>query len=249
MGDKAARAAVLCHALGEDMTSRCGDCEEGPFDGCVVQRNLSHNVCSSCIFAVRGQSCEWRTRHDLDSDEEKGYVPHYARGACRTSARHENRTGRSSKRRAGKGGGSCEASPPTKRHKSSAAAAAKPAGNGEATPTKSAAGTTDEEPYWRLVTQSDLDFATQSLERVKYFSVPGYSQDTIRHVWHSLRGERVSTTYSDGSDWVSLIGAVNTARDKNTIFSALTTIAFHRWHREQTELECRNIEEKELGFC
>ncbi|KAK8124994.1 uncharacterized protein PG998_000753 [Apiospora kogelbergensis] len=81
------------------------------------------------------------------------------------------------------------------------------------------------------------------------FSVLGNSQDNIQQVWNSLRGERETTTYSDGSDWVKLVAAADTDRDKSSIFSALATMAFFRWHRDQTQLEVRKIEEEELTFA
>ncbi|KAK8048252.1 hypothetical protein PG994_009982 [Apiospora phragmitis] len=106
-----------------------------------------------------------------------------------------------------------------------------------------------EDPYWRLVTQSDIDFATESFEQVKNFSVPGSSQDTIQYVWRSLRGGRGTTTYSDGSEWVRMVGATDTDRDRSSIFPALATIAFFRWHENQTRLELRHIEEEQLALA
>ena len=113
----------------------------------------------------------------------------------------------------------------------------------ETTPAHSTVGV-EGYPYWRLVTQSETDFATESFEQVKGFSVPGNSQDNIQQVWRSLRGVRGTTTYSDGSDWVNLVAAADTDRDKSSIFSALATMAFFRWHRDQTQLEVRKIKEE-----
>jgi len=74
-GDEAARAAVACHAFGDEKDSRCGDCRVGPFGGCVVYRNKSNNVCSNCIYTGRERLYEWRTKSNLDSDEEHDYIP------------------------------------------------------------------------------------------------------------------------------------------------------------------------------
>ena len=65
-GDKRALTAVTCHAFGNEMPKRCGDCKDGPFGSCVVYRNKSNNACSNCIFARRERLCEWRTRYKLD---------------------------------------------------------------------------------------------------------------------------------------------------------------------------------------
>ncbi|KAK8052791.1 hypothetical protein PG996_012092 [Apiospora saccharicola] len=48
----------------------------------------------------------------------------------------------------------------------------------ETTPAQSTVGV-EGYPYWRLVTQSETDFATESFKQVKGFSVPGNSQDNI----------------------------------------------------------------------
>jgi len=35
-GDTPALTAVACHAFGNEMPKRCGDCKDGPFGSCVV---------------------------------------------------------------------------------------------------------------------------------------------------------------------------------------------------------------------
>ena len=57
-GDKRALTAVACHAFGNEMPKRCGDCKDGPFGSCVVYRNKSNNACSNCIFARRERLCK-----------------------------------------------------------------------------------------------------------------------------------------------------------------------------------------------
>ncbi|KAK7924643.1 hypothetical protein PG985_006697 [Apiospora marii] len=116
----------------------------------------------------------------------------------------------------------------------------------ETTPEISTAGVT-EDPYWSLVTQSDIEFAAESLEQVKNFSIPGNSHATIKHVWDSLQDERSATSYSDGSEWVKLLTDADASRERSSVYSAVATLAFFRWHRGQVELEARKLEERNVA--
>jgi hypothetical protein len=82
--DEAAATAVVCHAWGEEMDSRCTACKDGPFDQCVALPDRFHNACSNCILMGRERSCDWWTRYDRDSD--KDYGPPKKRRANRTGS-------------------------------------------------------------------------------------------------------------------------------------------------------------------
>jgi len=69
-GDKATRAAIVCHAFGNETPIGCRDCGDGPFDNCVVHPNQSNGACSNCIYSGNERLCEWRARGDLDLDNE-----------------------------------------------------------------------------------------------------------------------------------------------------------------------------------
>ncbi|KAI0131061.1 hypothetical protein F4814DRAFT_456983 [Daldinia grandis] len=98
-----------------------------------------------------------------------------------------------------------------------------------------------QEPYWTLVTQSDKEFATDSLEQTKDFSISGNSLDTYKHIFISLRGEqrgeKDNITYSDGSEWMGLVESGLQDRQKSSVLYALTAIGFCRWHADQVHLD------------
>ncbi|RYP02123.1 hypothetical protein DL764_005958 [Monosporascus ibericus] len=118
------------------------------------------------------------------------------------------------------------------------------------TPTKDRATTPEnttskanEPSYWELVTQSDIDFATESFEQVKNFGVPGNSTATYKHIFLSLRAGQDSTRpqektiYSDGTEWVKLVQASFTDEKKSAIFLALAQTGSCQWHEGQAKLE------------
>jgi len=77
--------ALTCHAWGDVMPHPCTTCEEDQ-GRCVTLRNKFNNACSNCILKGRDVSCEWRTRYELDSDEEYDYLPPTRAGARGTGA-------------------------------------------------------------------------------------------------------------------------------------------------------------------
>ena len=84
-GNRNTERALTCHAWGDVMPHPCTTCEEDQ-GRCVTLRNKFNNACSNCILKGRGVSCEWRTRYDLDSDEEYDYLPPTRAGARGTGA-------------------------------------------------------------------------------------------------------------------------------------------------------------------
>ena len=71
-GTQSAVTAVVCHAFGEEKRVTCLDCEDGPFDSCVV---YLHGGCSNCIFAEREESCLWQQLDKRDSNSKRDHAP------------------------------------------------------------------------------------------------------------------------------------------------------------------------------
>ncbi len=107
---------------------------------------------------------------------------------------------------------------------------------GRATTPESTISKASKEPYWTLITQSDIKFAAESIEQVRGFGISGNSPGTYKHLFLSLRAGKSQTTYSDGSEWINVVKAGFKDRQKSSVLYALTAIAFCRWHADQAEL-------------
>ena len=70
-GAKSAVTAVGCHAFGEEKRITCLDCEEGPFESCVV---YLHGGCSNCIITGREESCMWQQLEKRDSSSKRDHA-------------------------------------------------------------------------------------------------------------------------------------------------------------------------------
>jgi hypothetical protein len=94
--------------------------------------------------------------------------------------------------------------------------------------------TNAKEPYWALVTQSDIEFASKSLEQIKTFKAAGNSHNTYRDLYKSLQGNSTNRkiSYSDGFQWKDLVKSAFNNRQKSFILYAITAIAFCRWHED-----------------
>ncbi|KAH6646811.1 hypothetical protein BKA67DRAFT_663195 [Truncatella angustata] len=108
---------------------------------------------------------------------------------------------------------------------------------GRATTEESVGNSAGEQPYWMLVTQSDVDFASESLEQIEGFDMAENTPETYKDVLTSWRKGQDNTTYSDGSEWRDLMEASYKGRYKSSILYAMTAIAFCRWHEHQAQLE------------
>jgi len=70
-GAKSAVTALVCYAV-EEKRITCLDCEDGPFDSCVVHL---HGGCSNCIITGREESCLWQRLDKRDSNSKRDHAP------------------------------------------------------------------------------------------------------------------------------------------------------------------------------
>ncbi|KAK6084210.1 hypothetical protein SCUP234_03539 [Seiridium cupressi] len=95
---------------------------------------------------------------------------------------------------------------------------------------------------WILVTQSDIDFATESIQQVRDFNASSNSLDTYKHIIISLQEKKDHHEYSVGSEWVNLVDSGDNDRQRSSVLYALAAIAFCRWHANQTQHEVQSTQ-------
>ncbi|KAH7304472.1 hypothetical protein B0I35DRAFT_151123 [Stachybotrys elegans] len=89
-----------------------------------------------------------------------------------------------------------------------------------------------------LINQDIDDFIDESYDQIRSFSLPGNSAETYKALFNSLTNklQKDTTGWSDGSQWISLLEAGHSERDKGSIRYALTAIAFSQWHASQVQI-------------
>ncbi|KAI1416924.1 hypothetical protein F5Y13DRAFT_204285 [Hypoxylon sp. FL1857] len=90
---------------------------------------------------------------------------------------------------------------------------------------------------WQMVTQSNAEFARESINQVDNFKLPRSSLQTYKTIFTSLKPEKCGKVkWSDGSEWMVLVEAALHDRRRSSIQYALTAMAFSRWYSSQKEL-------------
>ncbi|KAK7422440.1 hypothetical protein QQZ08_009522 [Neonectria magnoliae] len=89
-----------------------------------------------------------------------------------------------------------------------------------------------------LLDQSTEDFVNNAYEQIQRFSLATISPETYTAVFHSLKSTagQMETKWSDGTQWASLAEETFSEQQKVSIRSALTAIAYTRWHESQVRL-------------
>jgi hypothetical protein len=95
-----------------------------------------------------------------------------------------------------------------------------------------------EQDCLHLLDQPLDDYINDSYEQVRQMSFSENSPGTYKDLFDTLgsQASEAASTWSDGSQWVSLVEAGNGERQKGSIRYALTATAFARWHASQVQL-------------
>ncbi|KAI0977459.1 hypothetical protein F4678DRAFT_477486 [Xylaria arbuscula] len=108
-----------------------------------------------------------------------------------------------------------------------------------------------DQPVGLIIEQSTTEFAKSSLEEIEQLRFPMDSAETYKDLLDSLKStHQVQATWSNGSQWRSVVESGFAERHKSSIRYALTAIAFARWHRDQTgllSLSSRTAEVQEVS--
>ncbi|KAI1291678.1 hypothetical protein F5Y03DRAFT_403147 [Xylaria venustula] len=88
-----------------------------------------------------------------------------------------------------------------------------------------------------MASQSVPEFADKSFRQIEQFKMHKVPTQAYKNIFASLKQTpRDKAQWSDGSEWIALVGARNQDQQKSSIYYAITAIGLHRWRESQVQL-------------